>query len=303
MNQSEAEIEARDDLLEQAIDRIEVRSPQGSLTERTLEAAGNALGTADSKLRFLDGVCNLCTGLTLLKIFVSNYRVADYFPDGVLNMSGWERYLSEHGSATALLLVIIGVYYLSRRCVKTELAIARQLFPPSRSPREFEGIGSVVMAVIIYTLTFIVMALFADYIWVAAAGFLVIFCINLYQQVMTRIKLRNYFEDPNLKPAKTDEHEEFIMRRRRVAWTYFFDRPHRSKEAVVILGCVISLVVSALAHAQASRTLAVGAVAILIVTLVGNEAVAFRWRSVRSRALKSIDDDQSIADEARVLGR
>ena len=42
---------------------------------------------------------------------------------------------------------------------------------------------------------------------------------------------------------------------------------------------------------------------ILIITLVGNEIVVWRWRVVRQRLLAAIDENQYVADLQRLGGR
>jgi len=249
---SEAEIEARAKLLEQTIEQVEALSPQGNLIDRISETVGNAVGTVENRLRLLDAACNLLSWLTLLKIFIWNYRVTDYFPDGVLQLASWERYLADHGLATALLLVILAEFYLSRRCAKTELAMSRQLFSPSRTPRELVGNRSIWLMVISWTAAFLIMAWWANDTRVVSTWFLVLFCINFAIQILIRINLRKYFSNPTLRPPQTDEHYEFIMRRRTIALDYFFGHRHLLKEGIVVLACATSLAMSIVGHSEGS---------------------------------------------------
>jgi hypothetical protein len=297
----QAELEAREAQLDDAIEWVEERSPQPRFVERIRQTLSNALGTPENQLAFLDTACNLLTSLTLLKIFVLNYRLADYFGQGVFSRESWGRYLTDHGGSTVVLLTIIVLYYLSRRSAKTELAVARQLFSPSRMPSELIGTRLIWAMVSLFTAGFLSAAWWAHDTRVVSACIAAIYSMNFGNHILSRTNLRKYFAQPQLKPPRTDEHYEFIMRRRRVAQHYLFGHRHVLKEAVVVTGSICSLVLSSLGPGQSASVLVVAAQAILVVVLVGNEILTFKWRSARNTKLKFISDDQNLSDHLRVI--
>jgi hypothetical protein len=262
--------------------------------------------TAEGRLKLYHRACGLVTVGALFAIFQYRFGWSDYFQTGVTNVDNWTRFLGDHGAATLLLLVIMGVYRQSRVCVKTEMSIFPKLFPLSPVPKNWEqltGSGHIGAMILFYMVFYLGMAFFTNDVRIVSAGFATIYTISYFNQWLTRKNIEKLFTDPLLQPSKSDVHRDFILDRRKVAWDYLFGKPHLWKESAVIAGNVLSFIVALIGNMQSSNAMIAAAYVILIITLVGNEIVVWRWRVVRQRLLAAIDENQYVADLQRLGGR
>jgi hypothetical protein len=292
--------------LEGAIQRIEDSFPDRyRWFHRVLGLSGNKLSTVEGRLKTFDYLCDFIAVGALFKIFRYNLNVAEYFSNGLFDPQSYMRFASDHGLTTALLAAVLGVYYLSRRCVKTELTIVRQLFSPSRLPQNWTyvvGGGEIAKLILGYMFTYLTIAWFIDDVRIVAAAFVIIFCINYRNMKLTRATLSSYLVQSSLEPAASDEHREFILRRRDVARDYIFGKWHLEKESAGAMGSGVALLLAIAGYAFHMDGFVVAATIVMILTLVINEVIVYRWRVIRGQKLAAIEQDQIVSDRMRTGG-
>ena len=212
-------------------------------------------------------------------------EVGEYFSNGPLEVSSYVHFLYDHGLTTALLAAVLAVYWLSRRCVKTELMIVRQLFSSTRLPQNWTyivGSNEIIKLILVYIATYFAIAWFIDDVRVVSAAFIAIFLINYRNMKLTQATMRKYLSEPALEPREEDEHRDFIMLRREAAEDYIFNKPHLNKEIAGAAGSTVSLVLGLIGYAFDRNYLVIAATLIMILTLVCNEVIVFCWRVVRN---------------------
>jgi hypothetical protein len=305
-SQLSSDFEQSEAALEDAIEQVESRfSNRSRLVSWILEITGIQLGTVEGRLKAFDRFCDLLTIGALIKIFNWNLNVSAYFSTGIFDTRNYLNFIRDHALTLALLAAVLAVYDLSRRCVKTELTIVRQLFSPSRMPHNWTyvvGSREIAALILIYLATYLTIAWFVDDIRIVAGLFFVIFVVNHRNMSLSQATLRKYLAEPALVPAASDEHREFILRRREVADDYIFKKPHLIKERFAAAGSAVACVMALVGYAFSHNYLVVMATILMIITLALNELIVFRWRQVRKRKLNAIDQDQATSDRERTGG-
>jgi hypothetical protein len=180
--------EATHPILEEAIEAVEVELAGNWVIRWAKRLFEFDTKTVEGRLKLYDKICGVVTVGVLWGIFKYRFGWSDYFKQGILDFDSWLGFLQDHGPALLLLLVVMGVYFLSRRCVKTEMAIARALFAPSRLPKDWEkvtGNRQIVLMVTIYMAAYLGISWFVNDVRVVAGGFAVIYVISYFNQLLT----------------------------------------------------------------------------------------------------------------------
>jgi hypothetical protein len=197
----------------------------------------------------------------------------------------------QRGPLPSVLVLVFGVvYFLSRRSVKQELAIAPTLFPEGKVPQRWsaKNARSVTFTVIGYFLLYVSLAFLAFDIRIAAFVMLCIATIDLRTRRMIGRQMRGYLSDPRFAPTPGDHNADFVARRREVAEKFLFGHSDLRREVVRVCGCALALTL-ALAAWYFSVDIAGLAYVVLVVTLLANEWVLLGWRNERDQSLSAID--------------
>ena len=201
----------------------------------------------------------------------------------------------QHGFIKSLLpgglvFVIAAKFFLSRHSVGVELEIGERLFPQGKLPDDWTGLSSwvgITLSVIGYFTLYIALPWFTYNVIAASLVLFLIGCIDWNTRRLIHKNTRSLFVRHPLRMG--DKDYETIKENRRVWNEYLFDKPHLWKEAACAGGCGLAFVVALMAHAFGSAWLRSLAYIIAIATLLTNEFVTWRWRSVRDRRLKEIE--------------
>lgn len=240
-------------------------------------------------------------------VFIIRYKldVGSYFPSvwDVPTLKSWRSFLPDKGIAALFSLTTVYTFLTWRFHARKELDIGTQLFSRSRIPQEWtriEGHRLVPPLIIAFYLLFLILAYSVDDMKIFAPTMAAIYMIALTSQWLRMRNLKRYFADPNFLPPATDDHREFIMRRREVAENYLFGGAHVIKEAAIVC-CCIGAAFAAYAGDLFGIQVWYGLPnVILISTILVFEAITFAWRRDRDKRLDEIDIAQEYADRLRV---
>lgn len=190
-----------------------------------------------------------------------------------------------------LVFVFAAKFFLSRLSVKVELMIAKKLFPSGQLPKDWSGPrepARIIVFVIYFFALYIALTLFADNIILVSLAIFVIACIDWNTRRLIHKNIRKLFSDERYAPKMGDKDFEAINASREVVSKYLFENPHLWKEGGCAVGCGVALCVAVISQTIGSDWLRSAAYILIVVTLLVNEIVTYRWRSTRDRCLKKI---------------
>jgi hypothetical protein len=201
-------------------------------------------------------------------------------------------------------------YYLSRLSVWQELEIGKSLFPRRvPDPLKLKDRVTITVEVILFMSLYMALGWVAHCILVAALCMIIIACIDFNTRRWINNEMRRYLSDPDYSLPKDDPGYKALMEKRAVAEWFLFRLRHFPKEALRIAGCVAAFAIANYSYFSSVHDVtfaqylvdgfwcavhgdmhATGrsnmlAYAVLILTLIANEAVTARWRIERDRRL------------------
>jgi hypothetical protein len=240
-------------------------------------------------------------------VFIIRYKLdlMGYFPSiwDVPTLKSWRSFLPEKGSAAFFSIATVYIFLTWRFFARKELEIGTQLFSRSRMPQEWttlEGHRFVTPLIVAFYLLFLLLTWAVDNMKIFAPTMAAIYLIAFSSQWLRMRNLKRYFADQRLLPPTTDEHHHFIMRGREVAKEYLFSGGHVAKEAAVVCSCLCASIAANAPDILGIQLWSALPHAILIVTILVNEAVTFAWRRDRDQKLASIDAEEAHSDRLRV---
>lgn len=261
--------------------------------------------TVESRLRFLANASALLSLGAL--IFILRYKIDfdNFFPtrDALASWNSWRRLVRQEGSSLFLAACVVLWLLAWRRAYMRELMIGASLFSLARTPRDLTNVRAAELWPVLalaFNLSFLAMAWFVDNIFFFSILVSAIIIIDILSFWMTRTNLYKYLRDPKYAPAESDEHREFILRRRIIVEEYIFGQRHGLRIGSCALLALVACFVSAAREiGWASSPIVVAYVAIAL-AVFGNEAVLTRMRAVRDAKLATVDDDEAVADKSRL---
>jgi hypothetical protein len=218
---------------------------------------------------------------------------------------GWTPSLNSALSTT--LGFVFGLIYLrSLLSAKQELETARTLFSSARTPTELDLYTNRAL----FVLQFLGFSgLYIGLLFISNNAFLSSLLMCLIAAVDFRTR---YFINRNIKTVFSDEaydsqldepDYDLVQKRRAVAESFLFERPHLVKEAVRTVGCGIALAAATYGYLAHTASIISISYVVLICTLLTNEIVTVRWRHERNRRLVAIasqlSDSRDVVEEAR----
>ena len=265
---------------------------------KALYPVNQRVRTAEEYLIFLDYVCKIVT----IWYFIPRF--------------GWALIRGENVFALALIALVGGVYYLSRRSVWQELEIGKTIFT-SASDRipdklKLKDRTAITLEVTLFMLLYLVLAWVAHCILVASFCMFVIACIDLNTRRLINNNVREDFANPKYAPYPDEPDYKAMMKRRAIVEWFLFKLPHLWKETGRIVGCAAAFGTANYAYfttahdvtfltyfvdafysaiygnTYSSYKLDRIAYVILIETLILNELVTWWWRKERDRRLSGV---------------
>jgi hypothetical protein len=192
-----------------------------------------------------------------------------------------------------LMVVVIGlVFHLSRRSANAELIISEKLFPEGRMPKHWIGrrdAEGITISVIAFFALYIGLAVFADHAWIVALFMFAVACIDLNTRRLINARGGAYLDEekyPDYAPLREDHDCDLIHARRRIVQRDLFEKPHAFKEKFRVAGCACALDLALFGERNFSYV-------VLILTLIVNEIVTWRWRKERDCALRESDRNKA----------
>ncbi len=222
---------------------------------------------------------------------------------GFFAVAAWTILSSKDANINSMLPVLLIFVFaikfrLSRRSSKVELAIAEKLFPAGNLPEDWSGpkepVGITLSTVYFFSL-YMLLAWLANYIIVVSLVTFLIGCIDWNTRRLIHKNVRRYFDDARYAPKVGDNHFEAIDASRGEVKKYLFNHPHLWKEGGCAAGCGVGLCIALIWLYVGSNWLRSASYIIIFSTLVVNEIITWRWRSVRDRHLKKIWESQNSA--------
>ena len=196
-----------------------------------------------------------------------------------------------------LVFVFAAKFFLSRRSVKVELTIGEKLFPSGLMPKDWSGPREpfgIIISVICFFILYMALVWFAYKIILVSLAMFIIGCIDWNTRRLIHKNIGRFFSDEKYAPRTGDKDFEAIQARREVVREYLFNNPHLWKEGGCAIGCGVALCVAVAAHFVASDRLKSTAYVLMIVTLLVNEIVTWRWRAIRDRRWREIDEKFNV---------
>jgi len=195
-----------------------------------------------------------------------------------------------------LVLVFAAKFRLSRRSVKVELSIGEKLFPSGHMPEDWSGprepVG-IIVSVSYFFVLYMALAWFAYKIVLVSLVMFVIACIDWNTRRLINKNIRRLFSNEMYAAKIGDKDLEAIEARREAMSKYLFDNPHLWKEGGCVAGCGVALSVAVTAHTLGGDWLRPTAYFLIVATILTNEIINWRWRSVRDQRLREIEYETS----------
>ena len=195
-----------------------------------------------------------------------------------------------------LVFVFAVKFRLSRRSVKVELLISEKLFSSGQLPKDWSGprepVG-IIVSVIYFFVLYMALAWFANKIILVSLVMFVIASIDWNTRRLIHNNISKLFADERYAPKVGDKDFDAIMASREATNKYLFNNPHLWKEGGCAVGCGFALIVAVISDTIGSEWLRYTAYIIIVVTLLTNEIITWRWRAVRDERLIEIEENRS----------
>jgi hypothetical protein len=220
---------------------------------------------------------------------------------GFFVVAAWTIFSKNNGVnsvlAGLLVLVFAAKFRLSRRSAKVELAIGERLFPAGRLPENWSGpkdpVG-ITSSTIYFFALYMALAWFANNIVLVSFVIFIIACIDWNTRRLIHKNIKRYFSDDRYAAKIEDNDYEAITASREEVTKYLFNNPHLWKEGGCVAGCAVALSIALFSVHIGSYRLRSTTYVIILATLVVNEIITWRWRSIRDRNLKAIEVNRMV---------
>lgn len=284
----------------------------GAIESLVSRLAGKQLRSVEDRIRFYIGVNEKIIALGLFALLVGEkLDLQKYFggvrilapttwvEHGLANVGG---FLAAKGLSAMMAVFTTVWFFLYSRAVRDEVQIIANTFSRFNPPHDWESFAGKKFAPLMafgIPLAFIAMAWFIDEIKFYCLILLVLNVLDLRGNSIIRQNLIRHFADPRYQPEESDLHQEFILRRRKVAERYWVFRPQLERIGILMIATVVALLCS-LPDALFGVDVWIGVSYIILCSAITLNEMQMRvWRQERNAALLIIDDDEVAANRAR----
>ena len=193
---------------------------------------------------------------------------------------------------------------LCTSAARSELSIVKTLFARARTPLDLPALRVATLPTAVLSFLFIFGVLFAAIgdIKYFTATYLAWSLLDCIVFPLERRHLLRVLDDAVYNPAESDEHHDFIIRRRD-AVTKYLRRFHEVRLGAVVCGALVATGLAwSVGHLPEGLS-GISAHALILLTIAANEIVMAAWRHSRNLALYRVDGDQIRCDRERAAQR
>lgn len=272
------------------------------MTEKhTIE--GTRKRSIESNFLFYHWLWNILLAFGLLT-FILKYKLGISLDDLLnLNFPSLGNLLDSHQIAgffgekwRALLLsgIFVFLYFAVTFEQKAAIEIARKLFVEPGIPTDwmqFRGRRYLFCIIGANIVQFLALAWSVDNILAFSAWLATFFSVSVISQKATRRVTFKYLSDPSYNPPRGYVYRKYVEERRDVVRA-FFAHPHAQKDAVLAAICLSVAAIATLDILKMIHVVQPWLYGILSVSILTNEIIVWRWKSVRNKEIAKIDDKQ-----------
>jgi hypothetical protein len=272
------------------------------------------LSTAEKRIRFYIGVSNNIVSFGLFSfIYSRKFALEERFGASdtldivtrTVDRGFWLDTLSLFEEQWIVILLALFTYiwyYRYNNAVKNEMDIVMRTYSGFNPPSNWEsvvGMRWVPFLSVGLTLVFLALAWSIDHLPLYCLFVVLMNVMDMRGNAMVRANLIAHFADARFVPPDTDQHRDFIMRRREVAAKYWIARPHLERIGLLMVAIMVAFLAYFSGEIFGLYLPKEVPYLVVMAAIIANEATMFRWRGIRDRALDDIERAQEEANRQR----